>query len=104
MITPTGRSRATFLEMPDLVDDVDDMIDVLVRGRLFFGQALVAAGARDDADRVQLLVDPPAGGQLDRRGAAHLSAGAVAGRAERACPCCRAVRPGPNWPSPCSPE
>ena len=71
------------MEIPTLVDDVDDMIDVLVRRRLFLGQALLAARAGDDADRVELLVDAAARGQLDRRGAAHHPARPVAGRAER---------------------
>ena len=83
LITPTGRKRATFLEIPTLSTTSTYVIDILVRSRLFLSQAFVASGAGDDADLVELVVDAPAGGELDRSGAAHHSAGAMAARAER---------------------
>src|SRR5689334_21220859 len=72
-----------FLGDAGLVDDLDDLVDVLVGGGLFLGESLVAPGAGDDADRVKLLVDPTARGELDGRGAAHHPPGTVAGGAER---------------------
>jgi hypothetical protein len=59
LITPTGRSHATFLGNPNFVDDIDDIVNVLVRCGLFLSESLVASGPGDDADRIQLLVDPP---------------------------------------------
>ncbi len=42
------------------VDHLDDLVDVLVSGRLFLGQSLVAPGAGDDAQGIKLFVDPSA--------------------------------------------
>src|SRR4029077_17666162 len=68
---------------PQLRDDVDDMIDVLVRRGLFLGQAVLAPRAGDDTDRFELLVDAPPRGEFDRSGAAHHPPRSVAGRSER---------------------
>src|SRR5262249_7041303 len=71
------------LAQPSAMNDIDDVIDVLVRVRLLFREATAALRPRDDATRLQLLVDASAAGVLDRGSSAHLSPGAVAGRAER---------------------
>ena len=42
LITPIGRIRATFRDRSGLVDDVDHVIDVLVRLRLLLREALAA--------------------------------------------------------------
>src|SRR5262249_39431252 len=64
------------------VHHIDHLIDVLVRLGLLLRQPLAALSAGDDPARLQLLVDPPARRILDRGGAAHGPARAVAGGAE----------------------
>src|SRR5262249_58657366 len=59
------------------------------------GQALVAAGAGDEADGVQLLVNPPPLRQPDRRRTAHHPARPMARRAERVLHRARLARQDP---------
>src|SRR5262245_35476081 len=71
------------LRQTRVVNDVDDIVHVLVRARLFLGQALLGLSASDDASGLQLLVDATTGGVLDGGGAAHGAAGAVTRGTER---------------------
>jgi hypothetical protein len=48
-----------------LVDDLGDLVDILVGGGLFLGEALSAPGPGDDPEGVEVAVDPPAGGEFD---------------------------------------
>ncbi len=44
LITPIGRMRATFFDSPARIDDVDHVIDVLVRLGLLLRQAPCGSG------------------------------------------------------------
>src|SRR5205823_8285861 len=67
-----------------LVDDLDDVVDVLVRLGLLLREPLAALGAGDDAPGLQFLIDLAVAGVLDGGGATHGPARAVAGGAEGA--------------------
>src|SRR5947207_1986874 len=71
-----------FFRQPRAMDDLDDVVHVFVRRRLFFGEAFPTAGFGDDALLQKFAVDAAALRGFHRSGAAHHAAGAVAGAAE----------------------
>jgi hypothetical protein len=63
--------------------DVDDLVDVLVRVGLFFGEASPALRLGDDASRRQLAIDAPPFRLLDRASSTHQTSRSVTGSSER---------------------
>src|SRR5260370_42220143 len=98
-----GAHARHLLRQPGVVDHFHDVIDILVRFRLFFRQSFFRLRPGDDAARLQLLVDTAADGVLDGGGTAHGAARTVAGGAQRPVPAARPTRPPPTPPAPLPP-
>lgn len=72
-----------FLRNPRPINDINNLIDILVSGRLFLCEAFVTPRSDNNSDRVKFLVDPAISRETYGGRPAHHSACAVASCPER---------------------